>query len=80
MLSTDQCRELLKDYSSSDEKIIEVRDYLRALAKEVILKNIGFYETNLLKIKKPPSKDAEKSVGKKPQNTYDKQSSDNKEE
>lgn len=79
MLSTDQCRELLKDYTSSDERIIEVRDYLRALAKEVIIKNLSFYETNLLKIKKVPPGNTLNSIGEEVQHTYEQQSTQNKE-
>jgi ATP-dependent Zn protease len=51
MLTIQECRKYLKK-DLSDKRIEEIRDYLYALSKEVIRKNVDDYEKSLKKVLK----------------------------
>lgn len=48
MLTIQECRKYLK-VDISDKRVEEIRDYLYALSKEIIRKNVDDYEKGLRK-------------------------------
>jgi hypothetical protein len=48
MLTIQECRKYLK-VDISDKRVEEIRDYLYALSKEIIRKNVDDYEKSLRK-------------------------------
>lgn len=52
MITVAECRKYLKDTKLSDARIEQIRDYLYALGREIIKKNIQKYERDIRKTTK----------------------------
>ena len=61
MLTIEECRKYLKK-DISDKKGEEMRDYLYALSKEVIRKNVDEYESSLRKVLKYEQTQTQKAI------------------
>ena len=61
MLTIEECRKYLKK-DISDKKVEEMRDYLYALSKEVIRKNVDEYESSLRKVLKYEQTQTQKAI------------------
>lgn len=47
MLKTKECKKYLLEKNLDDSKVEYIRNYLYAIAKEIIRKNIEDYESNI---------------------------------
>lgn len=61
MLTIEECRKYLKR-DIPDKKVEEMRDYLYALSKEVIRKNVDEYESSLRKVLKYEQTQTKESI------------------
>lgn len=48
MLTLEECKKYLKEKDISDERITEIRDFLYAVARESVIRNISKYEQQVI--------------------------------